>query len=162
MALQVIRENATGQDVTSAYVDLQSRLTNLDATSARVRDFLKDAKTTEDSLRINQQLSDLEAQMEQVKGQMHYYEGRSAYSTLNLSLTPLKPTPTATLTPTPAPAVQWNPGKPLARLPACWSNSAQVIIDGLIWLVVALGPYLLAMALLILVIRRLIKRPAAK
>ena len=113
MALQVIRENATGQDVTSAYVDLQSRLTNLDATSARVRDFLKDAKTTEDSLRINQQLSDLEAQMEQVKGQMHYYEGRSAYSTLTLSLTPQKPTPSRHPHPDPHPGRAMEPGENL-------------------------------------------------
>jgi hypothetical protein len=162
MAIQVIRENATGQDVTSAYVDLQSRLTNLDATSARVRDFLKDAKTTEDSLRINQQLSDLEAQMEQVKGQMHYYEGRSAYSTLTLSLSPQKPTPTATLTPTPTPVAQWNPGKTFGQASSLLVNSAQTIFDGLIWLVVALGPYLLAMGLAIFVLRRVMKRPAAK
>jgi len=162
LALQVVRENATGQDVTSTYVDLQSRLTNLEATSARVRDFLKDAKTTEDSLRINQQLSELEAQMEQVKGQMHYYEGRSAYSTLTLNLTPQHPTPSPTLTPTPTATVQWNPGKTFDQASHVLLTSAQTLFDGLIWLVVGLGPYLLALALIILVVRRLARRHPAK
>ncbi len=162
MALQVTRENATGQDVTAAYVDLQSRLTNLEATAARVRDFLKDAQTTEDSLRINSQLSDLEAQIEQVKGQMHYYEGRSAYSTLTLNLAPLRPTPTPTATPTPLPPVQWNPGKTFGSASNLLIASLQTIADGLIWLIVALGPYIAAMGLIILVLRRLIKRPAGK
>lgn len=161
LALQVTREDATGQDVSAAYVDLQSRLTNLEATSARVRDFLKDAKTTEDSLRINQQLSDLEAQMEQVKGQMNYYEGRSAYSTLTLNLTPLHPTPTPTLTPTPTPAVQWNPGKTFDQASGTLISSGQTVIDGLIWLVVGVGPYLLLLLLVFLLLRRLARpRPA--
>ncbi len=162
LSMQVIRENATGQDVTSAYVDLQSRQTNLEATSARVRDFLKDAKTTEDSLRINQQLSDLEAQIEQVKGQMHYYEGRSAFSTLTLSLTPLQVTPEATLTPTPMPPARWNPGKTFDQASGMLIDSAQTIIDGLIWLVVGLGPYLLILAIIILVVRRYFHRPVVK
>ena len=39
-ALQVKWERATGSDVTSEYVDLQSQLTNLQATQARLREFL--------------------------------------------------------------------------------------------------------------------------
>jgi hypothetical protein len=161
-ALQVIRENATGQDVSAAYVDLGSRLTNLEATAARVRDFLKDAQTTEDSLRINQQLSDLEAQIEQVKGQMRYYEGRSAYSTLTLNLTPQQPTPQPTLTPTPTPRVKWDPGKTFDQASGMLVDSAQTLADGLIWLIVGLGPYLLALALIVLVVRRLFRRSAGK
>src|SRR3990172_5309040 len=84
LALQVTRETATGQDVSAEYTDLQSRLTNLEATAARVRDFLKDAKTIEDSLRISQQLSELESQIEQIKGQMSFYEGRAAFSTVTV------------------------------------------------------------------------------
>ncbi len=94
VGLTVLSENAQGQDVSDQYVDLQSKLTNLEATASRVREFLKDAKTIEESLRINQQLAELEAQIEQIKGQMRYFEGRSAYSTVTVSLTPEYPTPT--------------------------------------------------------------------
>ena len=71
IGVQGLSENAQGQDITDQYVDLQSRQTNLEATAARVREFLKDAKTIEDSLRINQQLAELEDQINQVKGQMN-------------------------------------------------------------------------------------------
>ncbi len=67
---------------------MQSRLVNLEATAARVREFLTDAKTVEESLRINATLSDLEGQIEQVKGQMKFYEDRAAFSTISVTLQP--------------------------------------------------------------------------
>jgi len=67
LAVQVLKEATSGQDVTADYTDLQTRLTNLEATAARVREFLVDAKTVEESLRINQQLSELEGQIAQVQ-----------------------------------------------------------------------------------------------
>ncbi len=60
LAVQVINETASGQDVSAEYNDLQSRLNNLEATAARVRTFLDEAKTVEESLKINATLSDLE------------------------------------------------------------------------------------------------------
>jgi Domain of unknown function (DUF4349) len=41
IAFQVTNETSSGQDVSDEYVDQQSRLTNLEATAARVREFLK-------------------------------------------------------------------------------------------------------------------------
>ncbi len=45
LALRVINEIASGEDVTDQYVDLQSRLTNLQATRDRIREFLDKAET---------------------------------------------------------------------------------------------------------------------
>jgi hypothetical protein len=75
LGLRVLRETTSGQDVSAEYVDLKSRLGNLEATAARVREFLNDATKVEDALRVNQELSELEGQIEQIKGQMKYYEG---------------------------------------------------------------------------------------
>jgi hypothetical protein len=165
MAIRVVREKATGQDVSAAYVDLQSKETNLEATAARVRDFLKDAKTIEDSLRINQQLSDLEAQIEQVKGQMRFYEGRSAYSTVTVYLTPQYPTPTPTMTSTPVatqtPAPPWDPGRTFNKAAKVFTNGAQATTDLVIWLVVIFGPVAVAFYILFL-IYKLLKRKARK
>jgi len=107
LAVRVLDENASGQDVTSEFVDAQSQLGNLEATRDRIRSFLDDAKTVEESLRINQELSNIEAQIDQVKGRMNYLSGRSAYSTITLNLEPnlpiLTPTPTPTRRPPPRP-----------------------------------------------------------
>ncbi len=158
LGLQVVRENASGQDVSAEYVDLQSKLANLEATAARVREFLSDAKTVEESLRINQQLAELEAQIEQVKGQMNYYQGRAAFSTVTVALTPQYPTPTptltptATLTPTPTatftPTPSWNPGATFDQASGVLVDVTQTVVDGLIWLFVVAGPVALVIALL--------------
>ncbi|MCP4591971.1 MAG: DUF4349 domain-containing protein, partial [bacterium] len=41
LAVRVVDESASGQDVTDEYVDLQSRLDNLTATRDRIREFLE-------------------------------------------------------------------------------------------------------------------------
>jgi hypothetical protein len=168
LALQVVRENASGQDVSAEYTDLQSRLTNLEATAARVREFLADAKTVEESLRINAQLSQLEEQIETIIGQMRFYEGRAAFSTLTVSLTPQYPTPTPTLTPTPTstptptptltPTPAWNPGSTFHEASGLLVDVTQSIADVLIWLGVVAGPFILIVGVVFGVARRLFRK----
>jgi hypothetical protein len=150
LGVQVLQETTSGQDVSAQYTDLQSKLTNLEATAARVREFLKNAQTVEESLKINGQLSDLEGQIEQVKGQMNYYQGRAAYSTVTLSLQPQLPTlPPAAPTPTPTPTPGWNPGRTLGQASGVLVTATQGTVDVVIWLVVVLGPLALFCALVI-------------
>jgi predicted nucleic acid-binding Zn-ribbon protein len=84
LSLRVVDESAGGQDVSEEYVDLQSRLNNLESTRDRIRGFLDQAQTVDDSLRINQELSTIEDQIEQVKGRMNYLSHRAAYSTITV------------------------------------------------------------------------------
>jgi len=144
LGIKVLNETASGQDVSSEYNDLQSQLTNLEATEARVRAFLDEAKTVEESLKINATLTDLEGQINQIKGQMKFYEGRSAYSTIDVTLDPLTPTPTVTptptLTPTPTP---WNPGSTIKAAASTGTRLWQGILDGLIYVCFVAWPILL-------------------
>src|SRR5574339_927729 len=114
LAIRVVDESGSGEDVTDQYVDLQSELQNLEATRARILEFLQAAKTVDEALRINQELANIEGQIEQIKGQMNYLNDRSAYSTITLNLEPefpvLTPTPTSTPMPTATP-IPWNPGE---------------------------------------------------
>lgn len=162
MGLSVLSENAQGQDVTDEYVDLQSRLTNLEATAARVRSFLDEARTVEDSLRISKELSNLEQQIEQVKGQTRYIEGRTAYSTVTVSLTPqyATPTPVATATPTPTPV--WNPGQTFDNATSVLATQFRGFIDALIWITVVLGPWITLLALIFLIARALARKTLVK
>ena len=155
LALQVVKEAASGQDVTADYVDLKTRLTNLEATAARVREFLKDAKTVEESLRINQQLSELEGQIAQIKGQMRYYEGRSAYSTITVQLSPQ----VVAATPTPEPG--WNPARTLEKASNVLVKASQGLADVAIWLTIVIGPLALA-GLLLLGLGRWLFRKVAR
>jgi Domain of unknown function (DUF4349) len=170
-SIQVIKETGSGQDVSAEYTDLQSRLTNLEATAARVREFLNAAKTVEESLQVNQQLSDLEFQIEQIKGQMKFYEGRAAFSTITADLVPQRPTstpsPTPTVTPsptststptttaTPTPKPRWNPGKTVNSATDVLGVLFRTTVDLLIWLIIVFGPFLLVLILILLVLDRL-------
>ena len=146
LSIRVLDENASGQDVTDEYVDLQSQLGNLEATRDRIRKFLDDAQTVEESLRINAELTNIEGQIEQVKGRMNYLSNRSAFSTITATFEPdIPPLPTPTITPTPTPLPTptpevWNPGETFGNAKDAVASAYQVIIELLIWLFVVIVP----------------------
>jgi len=156
MGIKVLDENLSGQDVSAEYTDLKSRLGNLEATAARVRAFLDEAKTVEESLRVNQTLSELEGQIEQIKGQMKYYEGRAAYSTITLTINPQIPTPTPTPTPTPGPG--WNPSKTVKDASEVLVEALKAAVDAFIWILFCGWPFVLIGIVVWLVVKRLKKR----
>ena len=82
--IEVQSENRSGQDVTKDYVDLQSRLKNLEATEAQLVKIMKDATKTEDVLNVFNQLTSIREQIEVVKGQIQYYEESAALSAINV------------------------------------------------------------------------------
>jgi len=138
---EVLRETTSGQDVSADYADLQARLTNLEATAARVREFLASATNVTESLAVNAELSSLQGQIEQIKGQMRYYEGRSAYSTITVTLTPER-APAEPVADEP-----WRPQETLASAVKTLRDGSQTVADGLIWFTVVCGPGLLLLAI---------------
>ena len=154
LAVKVEHETTSGQDVTAEYTDLGSQLTNLQATAARVRAFLDEAQTVEESLHINAELSRLEGDIERIQGQMRYYEGRSAFSTVTLSLRP-----EATLA---AATPAWNPAETIQRASTVAVELAKVAVDATIWLTFIAGPPVLAATLLFLAARLVLRRRAAR
>ena len=113
IALRVLDENASGQDVSDEYVDLQSQLVNLEATRDRIRKFLDDAQSVEESLSVNNELSKIEADIEKIKGRMNYLSNRSAFSTITVTFEPdIPPQPPP---PTPPPPPPPPPNHPPTR-----------------------------------------------
>ena len=53
LAIQVLNDTASGQDVSTEFTDVQSRVTNLEATAARIREFLTQAKDVNEALTVN-------------------------------------------------------------------------------------------------------------
>ncbi len=148
LALRVQNETASGQDVTDEYVDLKSRLTNLEATRDRIREFLSQTKNVEEAIKVNAQLSEVEGEIEQVQGRMNYLFDRAAYSTITLTISPdlpLTPTPTPratpTATPTPTPTPSWNPGSTAQKAGTTLQWISQNLADLLIWIVIVIGPF---------------------
>jgi hypothetical protein len=82
--VEVTTETRSGQDVTAEYVDLQSRLKNLEAAEAQLNDILKTATDTEDVVSIFNQLVYYREQIELVKGQIKYYDEAAALSAITI------------------------------------------------------------------------------
>jgi hypothetical protein len=82
----LLSENIDSQDVTADYVDLSSRLTNLEATEEQLQRIMDEAVRTEDVLAVYSQLTYIREQIEVIKGQMKYYEDASRLSMVNVEL----------------------------------------------------------------------------
>jgi len=156
LAIEVRDETASGSDVTDQYVDLQSQLSTLEVTRERVQSFLDDAKTIEEALRINQELSNLDAQIEQIKGRMNYLNDRSAFSTITINFEPELPELA------PSPVQGWDPGEALKDAVKVLTTAYQGIAEFVIWLFVVILPILLPPTLLLWGLWKLITRKAGR
>ena len=93
IANRVLSRTLSGDDVTEEYVDLESRLRNLEATRTRLLDLLQKATRVEDALQVNQALTDVQGQIEQIQGRMKYLRQNAALSTITVALQPVPVTP---------------------------------------------------------------------
>lgn len=84
--VEVQSETVSGKDVTSEYVDLQSRLKNLEAAEAQLNEILQSATETEDVINIFNQLVYYREQIEVVKGQIKYYDEAASLSAISVRI----------------------------------------------------------------------------
>jgi hypothetical protein len=155
LAVEVTSLSTSGTDVTEEYVDLSARLGNLEATAARLRNFLDEARTVEEALAVNQELSRIEGEIESLKGRMQYLEQSSAFSSISVNITPdelAQPVQVGTWRPT---------GVAKSALEALIA-ALQGLATAAIWFAIVILPILLVIAipfvLLIWLIRRLRRR----
>jgi hypothetical protein len=85
---EVVREESSSQDVSEEYVDNESRLTALQETQRRFLALLSEADTIEDILRLEQELTDLRAQIETIQGRQNYLDQVTSFSTITVALQP--------------------------------------------------------------------------
>lgn len=154
IATAVLADQSSSADVGQEYVDLQSQLASLEATQARIKAFLAQAKTVEEALQVNARLQEVEGQMNTTKGRLQYIAEKSAYSTIAIDLveqagTPtITPTPsvtpTPTATPSPTPMAAYDPAKPAREA----YGVLRVLLRRLSSLVIWLGVVVLPLAAL--------------
>lgn len=84
--VEVQNEARSGQDVTAEYVDLKSRLKNLEDAEKQLSKILENATETEDVVNIFNQLAYYREQIEVVKGQIKYYDEAAALSAITIRI----------------------------------------------------------------------------
>jgi len=86
MAVKVVSESVFGNDVTDQYVDIESRLEVLNKTKIKYEDILQKAEKVTDLLAVQQQLTNLQSQIDSLKGQQKYYEQSAKLSKIVIYL----------------------------------------------------------------------------
>ena len=80
-------EHITGTDVSAQYVDLRARLANAEAQRQAMLALLAQAKNINDIIAVQNQIGQITAQIEQLKGQIKYLDDHTSYSSVSVTLT---------------------------------------------------------------------------
>lgn len=149
LALKVVSEQTSGQDVTEEYTDLESRLRNLEATETQLLEIMKRAGKISEVLEVQKELTRVREQIETTKGRMKYLEESAAMSTITVYIA----TEEEEL---PIVEERWRPIKvvkdALRSLVAFWQRVANILI----WSAIFFSPFLV-IGLIIWLIRKLRK-----
>ncbi|MBC8506828.1 MAG: DUF4349 domain-containing protein [Anaerolineales bacterium] len=135
---EVRSEQISGEDVTSQYTDLQSRLRNLEAAETQLMQIMDDANRTEDVLQVYNNLVSVREQIEVIKGQMQYYEQAAALSSISIDII-------ADEADQPIQIGGWQPAGVAKDAIEALINALQGLVNFVIWLVI----YILPLALVI-------------
>ncbi|MBI2854762.1 MAG: DUF4349 domain-containing protein [Chloroflexi bacterium] len=86
MVTKVTSEDISSKDVSDEYVDLQSRLRNLEATEQQLLRFMGQARTVDETLNVQRELTRVRGDIEQTRGRMQFLERSSSTSLINVNL----------------------------------------------------------------------------
>ncbi len=86
----VVRRSEKVEDVTLAYVDLESHKNALRTEQTRLLELLEKAESIEDILTIEQRLSEVRYALESMESQLRTYDNKVDYSTVYLSVEEVK------------------------------------------------------------------------
>ena len=155
-ASNVTSQSMNVEDITSSYVDIDSRRKALEQEQKRLLEMMDLAETVEEMIQIEDHLADVRYELENIGSQLRSYDNRVAYSTVYLNVTEV---------------VEYTPlvqEGAFTRMTKGFAQSLADLLHGLkefaVWFVAHL-PYLvfwgLVIALIIWLIRRRGRSPEA-
>ena len=144
----------TVQDVSNDYVDSQSRLANLRVEQGRLQTLMGQAQSISDILTIEQRLTDVEGQIEQIEAHLNQLNGQTTFYSIQIQLTPLS-------TYVPPITEPWNPGVIFHSALTSAQAFGEGLLTLLIWLAVY-AVYIIPLGVIVWLIVRFARRRAAR
>lgn len=151
----VIFENVSGQDVTSEYTDLTSRLRNLEAAEAQLVELMETAQDAEDVLAIFNELTYYRGEIEVVKGRMKYLEESVDLSAISVEIV-------AKESVQPVKVGEWEPQGTVARAVEALIGAAKFLGDAAIWFGIFCLPFLIPLGIAAYFVVRIIRKRRAQ
>ncbi len=149
--IEVRSENISGEDVTQQYVDLQSRLRNLEAAEEQLQEIMGSATTTEDVMMVFNQLVQVRGEIESVKGQMQYFEQSARLSAVTVELI-------ADAAAQPLEIAGWRPEGTAKAAVETLIRTLQFLADAGIWAVICVVPIGVILGLPVYFVVRALRR----
>ena len=154
LAVKVNERTESAQDVTAEYTDLNIRLTALEAARDRLMEIMKNAATTEELLLAEQQLTQREADIESIKGQMKYMSESARLSSITITLYPYILSQPIDNT--------WRPAETVRHAFESFVDSLRGFADFMIVFVIAILPWLIVAGLIWWGVSRIVKKRRAR
>jgi len=139
--ISIVDEQIQTQDVTAAAADLDARLTNLRASEQALLGIMARATTIADTLAVQEQLTTVRGQIEELQAQRNTMGDQASYSTLTVQFQAVPKTETTTA------ASGWNLGSTVDDATASLVKIGQALASLAVWVLIVGGP--LAVLLLI-------------
>lgn len=139
---QPLSERRDSSDVTEEYVDLTSRLENLQRTEEELRALLteirEETRRAEDVLAVYRELTTIRGEIEQVQGRLNYLDNLATLATVTVTLYP------------PEAIVRdpgWSPGDAFTGALSTLVSGLQFLFEAAVYLLVGVLPLLLLLLL---------------
>jgi hypothetical protein len=159
-SVEVRNVTVSGEDVTAQYTDLASRLRSLEAAEEQLTEIMQEARRTEDVMMVYNQLSQVQTEIEIVKGQMRYYEESARLSALSVDLIP-------DIASQPIETGGWQIIETFKSAVEALVNAVKFFVRAAIWIGIYILPVLLILGLLfvlpiVLIVRGIRRRRRAR
>jgi tellurite resistance-related uncharacterized protein len=148
--IEIQSENRSGEDVTDRYVDLQSQLKAKEAAAAKLYEIMEQTQKADETLMIFNQLTQVQSEIEVLKGQIKYYEQASALSAISVRLI-------AEETIQPIVIAGWHPQGVASDAIQSLINFFQGFASFLIWLVIFIIPVAAVIIVMLALLWRLLR-----
>ena len=148
---KVVAERTDAVEVTGQVIDLQARIKNLRAAEASLQQIATKAVKISDVLEVQDQLTNVRGQIEQLTAQLTDVEDRASYATLTASYR------------VPIVAVEvaqkgWDPKVVVDEASASLIDILQALTSAGIWLAIVWLPILLVLGVVVLVVAWVLRR----
>jgi len=86
LAVKVVYENISGNDITDQYVDYEEKLRSLESVKARFEEIMDEAETVDEIMNVQNRIFSIQSQIDSIKGQITYMDRSAATSLVSISI----------------------------------------------------------------------------